>query len=151
MFQKLLQHKSQIVLFILAVFGFALIRNYEDALFYDPLLAFFKGEYSNSTIPILIEWKLYISLFFRYMLNTLLSLFIIYVLFKNKEYLKLASMLYIFFFVTLMVLFIIVIHYFSDKTMLLFYIRRFIIQPIFLLLFIPGFYFQQEQIKKQNP
>lgn len=150
MFQKLLQHKTQIFLFILAVLGFALIRNYENIIFYDPLLVFFKGEYSNSPIPSIIEWKLYLSLFFRYFLNTLLSLFIIYMLFKNKEHIKLATILYIFFFVILMVLFIVVMHFFNDKVMAVFYIRRFIIQPIFLLLFVPGFYIQQENMKKQK-
>ena len=150
MIQKLLQHKAQIFLILLAIICFALIRNYEESIFYDPLLVFFKGEYSNSAIPQVIEWKLYLSLFFRYVLNTLLSLFIIYVLFKNKEHIKLATILYVIFFVILILLFIVMMNFFSDKVMAVFYIRRFIIQPIFLLLFVPGFYFQQENVKKQK-
>ena len=150
MFQKLLQHKTQIFLVLLAIIGFALIRNYEGKIFYDPLLEFFKGEYSNRPVPAVMQWKLYLSLFFRYLLNTLLSLFIISVLFKNKEHVKLATILYIFFFVILMLLFVVVMNFFSDKVMAVFYIRRFIIQPIFLLLFVPGFYFQQENSKKQK-
>lgn len=150
MFQNLLQHKARVFLFVLAVFGFALIRNFENTLFYDPLLVFFKGEYSNNSIPDLIEWKLYLSLFVRYFLNSALSVFIIYIIFKNKEHVKLTAYLYFFFFVVLMLLFIGLIHFFSEKVMAVFYVRRFLIQPIFLLLFIPGFYFQQEQVKKQN-
>ena len=150
MIRKLLQHKAQIFLVVLAIICFALIRNYEESIFYDPLLVFFKGEYSNSAIPQVIEWKLYLSLFFRYVLNTLLSLFIIYVLFKNKEHIKLATILYVIFFVILILLFIVMMNFFSDKVMAVFYIRRFIIQPIFLLLFVPGFYFQQENVKKQK-
>ena len=150
MFQKLFQDKTQIFFVLLAIIGFALIRNYEGQIFYDPLLDFFKGEYANSAIPSVIEWKLYLGLFFRYLLNTLLSLFIVYVLFKNKEHIKLATMLYIFFFVILMLLFIVMMNFFSNNVMLLFYIRRFIIQPILLLLFVPGFYFQQENLKKQK-
>jgi exosortase F-associated protein len=38
----------------------------------------------------------------------------------------------------------------DDDKMLVFYIRRFIIQPIFLLLFVPAFYFQQLASKKNN-
>lgn len=151
MLLKIINYKSQITLFILSIVGFALIRNFEDRLFYDPFLTFFKGLFAEKPLPKLIEWKLYLSLFFRYFLNSALSVFIIYVLFKNKEHIKLAATLYVFFFLILMLLLIVVLHFYSDRLMAIFYIRRFIIQPIFLLLFIPGFYFQQEHIKKQNP
>ena len=84
-------------------------------------------------------------------MNTILSFFIIYILFKNKEFLKLASILYIVFFLILIVLFVVVVQFFKEQLMVLFYIRRFIIQPLFLLLFIPGFYFQQYDLKKVKP
>ena len=150
MIQKILKHKTQIFLVILAIVGFAVIRNYEEVLFYDPFLIFFKNEFSHQQLPDFVEWKLLFHLFLRYVVNTVLSLFIIYILFRNKGFLKLASVLYIVFFVILMLSFLVVIHFFSDQLMVLFYIRRFIIQPLFLLLFIPGFYFQQQDLKKQN-
>jgi exosortase F-associated protein len=150
MFQKLRRYQVQILLFFISVVGFAVIRYYESVFFYDPLLAFFKGEYFNRPLPLIIEWKLYFGFFWRYFLNSVLSIFVICVLFKNKEYVKLATFLYLLFFVVLMVLFIFVLRYFSEQVMALFYIRRFIIQPLFLLLFIPGFYFQQQDLKKQN-
>ena len=111
---------------------------------------FFKNEFSHQQLPDFVEWKLLFHLFLRYVVNTVLSLFIIYIFFRNKGFLKLASVLYIVFFVILMLSFLVVIHFFSDQLMVLFYIRRFIIQPLFLLLFIPGFYFQQQDLKKQN-
>lgn len=150
MIQKILKHKTQIFLVILAIVSFAIIRNYEEFLFYDPFLIFFKNEFSHQQLPDFVEWKLLFHLFLRYVVNTILSLFIIYILFRNKGFLKLASVLYIVFFVILMLSFLVVIHFFSDQLMVLFYIRRFIIQPLFLLLFIPGFYFQQQDLKKQN-
>ena len=150
MIQKILKHKTQIFLVILAIVGFALIRNYEEDLFYDPFIGFFKNDFFNQELPQFLEWKLLLHLFLRYVVNTILSLFIIYILFRNKGFLKLASVLYIVFFVILMLSFLVVIHFFSDQLMVLFYIRRFIIQPLFLLLFIPGFYFQQQNLKKQN-
>lgn len=150
MLQKLLKSKSQIIAVLFAVIGFALIRNYEDVLFYDPLLDFFKGTFSDKPLPEMVEAKLYLNLFLRYALNTILSLYIIYSLFNNKEFVKLAAFLYVVFFVILMVLFIIAIHFFADRLMFIFYVRRFIIQPIFLLLFVPGFYFQQYEIKKSK-
>ena len=150
MIQKIFQHKTQIFLVVLAIVGFALIRNYEEDLFYDPFIGFFKNDFFNQELPQFLEWKLLLHLFLRYVVNTILSLFIIYILFRNKGFLKLASVLYIVFFVILMLSFLVVIHFFSDQLMVLFYIRRFIIQPLFLLLFIPGFYFQQQDLKKQN-
>ena len=63
MIHKILKHKNQIFLIILAVIGFAVIRNYEDFLFYDPFLNFFKNKASQSPFPQYIEWKLFVSLF----------------------------------------------------------------------------------------
>lgn len=146
MIQKIIQHKSQIFLFFLIVLALALIRNYETSLFYDPLLTFFHNEFSNKPLPQFVEWKLLLNLFFRYTLNTILSLLLIRVLFNNTDFIKLAAVLYVVFFVILMALFWIVICFFDDQLMLLFYIRRFLIQPLFLLLFIPGFYFQMSKL-----
>ncbi|NBU81103.1 MAG: exosortase F system-associated protein, partial [Flavobacteriaceae bacterium] len=48
----------------------------------------------------------------------------------------------------LMISFVFVLTFFAEESkMTLFYIRRFLIQPIFILLFIPGFYYQKK-IKK---
>ena len=135
--QKLVKYRFQIFSVLIAITALALVRNYEDMLFYDPFLNFFKGQYSHQPLPELIEWKLYLNLFFRYLVNTLLSLFMIHALFKNNEFLKLASVLYVVFFIILLALFILTIHVFSDRLMLLFYIRRFIIQPIVCCYGIP--------------
>ncbi|MDD3004994.1 exosortase F system-associated protein [Flavobacterium sp.] len=148
MIRKIIQHKTQIFLFFLIVLAFALVRNYESKLFYDPLLAFFHNEFSSNPLPELIEWKLLLHLFFRYAINTALSLLVIRVLFNNADFIKLATVLYVLFFVVLMLLFLMVWHFFDDQLMLLFYIRRFLIQPLFLLLFIPGFYFQMSELNK---
>jgi exosortase F-associated protein len=148
MLQKLFKYIFQFFIVLVVIVIFALIRNFEDTLFYDPFLNFFKGEYAQKSIPQVIEWRLYLNLLLRYLLNTFLSLFVIFIIFKNAEYVKLASLLYFVFLIILLPLFIFTIHFFSERPMLLFYIRRFIIQPMFLLLFIPGFYFQQVSVKK---
>lgn len=150
MIQNLLKHKGQILTIVLIIVGFAFIRNYEDDLFYDPFLEFFKGSFTDRPLPQVIEWKLYFNLLLRYLINSVLSLLFIYTLFKNNEFLKLATILYVFFFVVLVILFAATLHFFSDRLMLLFYVRRFLIQPLFLLLFVPGFYFQQYDMKKSK-
>jgi len=74
--------------------------------------------------------------------------FLIYALFLDKEIFKFSIILYLFFLVLLFVFFFLILEYYPDGNWLLFYIRRFIIQPIFVLLFIPAFYYQQQNLKK---
>lgn len=145
MLQKLLHHKVRILSAILLVILLALIRAYEDSLFYDPFLNYFKTHYHNLPLPKVENVSLFFGLFFRYFLNTAVSLAMIYVLFKDIEAVKFASILYLVFFVILVVAFFFVFSFFGEANkMALFYIRRFLIQPIFLLLFLPGFYYQKQ-------
>ncbi|SHF99973.1 exosortase F-associated protein [Flavobacterium fluvii] len=145
MLRKILNHKVRILLATILVLFLALIRAYEDFLFYDPFLNYFKTDYHNLPLPEIENVSLFFGLLFRYFLNTVLSLAIIYVLFKDIEAVKFASILYSFFFVVLVIVFFFVFSYFGEANkMALFYIRRFIIQPIFLLLFLPAFYYQKQ-------
>jgi exosortase F-associated protein len=137
-------------LFILPfIIGFAIIRLFESEWFYDPFLSYFKGAYQSEAFPEFESFKLFFNLFLRYFLNTVLSLGIIYVLFRNKEFLKVASFLYVVFFVLLLGAFFYLVNY-SDNSFVLFYIRRFLIQPLFLLLFVPAFYFQKSVEKNAS-
>ncbi|MBD2001699.1 exosortase F system-associated protein [Trichocoleus sp. FACHB-40] len=88
--------------------------------------------------------QLGLSLFLRYALNTLLSLGIIGLIFKDKSILKMCSILYTAFFIILIAAFYIVLNTNDPNMLVLFYIRRFIIQPLFLILFIPAFYYQNK-------
>jgi exosortase F-associated protein len=145
MLQKLLNHKVRILLATLLVLLLVLIRAYEDVLFYDPFLNYFKEDYYNLPLPEIDNVQLLFGLFLRYFLNTVLSLAIIYVLFKDIEAVKFASILYLVFFIILVVAFFFVFSFFGETNkMALFYIRRFLIQPIFLLLFLPAFYYQKQ-------
>ena len=145
MLQKLLNHKVRILLAALLVLLLVLIRAYEDVLFYDPFLNYFKADYYNLPLPEIENVSLFFGLLFRYFLNNVLSLAIIYVLFKDIEAVKFASILYLVFFIILIVAFFFVFSFFGETNkMTLFYIRRFLIQPIFLLLFLPAFYYQKQ-------
>lgn len=121
------------------------IRFFESKLFYDPFLHFFKSDYQNNPLPNFESFKLLLSLFLRYLANTLLSISIIYLLFQNKMHVKIASFLYLILFVVLIIVFSFLV-FASDKPdyLLLFYVRRFLIQPVLLLLLIPAFYFQKK-------
>uniref|UniRef100_UPI0040473CDC exosortase F system-associated membrane protein n=3 Tax=Flavobacterium TaxID=237 RepID=UPI0040473CDC len=88
--------------------------------------------------------KLFFGLFSRYLLNTLLSLGIIYLLFKQIQLVQFSAILFLVLFAILILLFYAVLFLSSQPDyLILFYLRRFLIQPIFLVLFIPAFYYQQ--------
>ena len=145
MLKNLLNHKRRIVVIMLFVVGLILIRTYEDLLFYDPFLNYFKLDYHNLSLPEVDYLKFFFGLLFRYFGNSLFSLSIIYVIFKDFELTKFASLLYLVFFVILVgALFFVLSQGDQANKMTLFYIRRFLIQPLFLLLFIPAFFYQKQ-------
>ena len=146
MLQKLLKYPKRIVLVVLLVALLALVRAFEEILFYDPLLQYFKNDYQSQPFPDVDKVNLFLNLLFRYFLNTILSLAIIQVIFIDMRLTKFASILYVVFFILLAAIFFSIIT-FRDQpdTLFIFYVRRFLIQPIFLLLFIPAFFYQQNQ------
>lgn len=144
MLKTLLTHKFRFIAVLLFILSFALIRVYEDNLFYDPFLNYFKSDYNALPLPVYNSFRLFIGLLFRYGLNTALSLGLIFTLFKDVGMVKFASFLYAFFFLVLIATFYIIIYLYGEhNNLMLFYVRRFLIQPIFVLLFIPAFYYQK--------
>lgn len=145
MLQKLINNKIRLVQFIFLVALLVGIRAYEDQLFYDPFLDYFKSDFALLPLPNFDALQLFLGLLFRYTLNTAISLGIIYVLFKEMQMVKFALVLYYFFFMILIGAFFFIIYYSREHNhLVLFYVRRFLIQPIFVLLFVPGFYFQKQ-------
>ncbi len=144
MLQKTLNNKLRIVQLIILVVLLALIRAFENELFYDPFLAFFKQDFTNLSLPKVDSFLLFLGLLFRYALNTALSLGVIYIIFQEVTMVKFALVLYSFFFlISTIAFFYIVLFTTENYNWILFYVRRFLIQPIFLLLFIAGFYYQK--------
>jgi exosortase F-associated protein len=147
MLQKLLSDKKKIGWALFLVLLLVLIRAFEETLFYDPFLDYFKSEYAHQAFPKINIVKLFFSLGMRFYLNSMISLFLLYVLFKDKQIVKFTAFLYMVLGSILMISFIFTLTFFAHEKMTLFYIRRFLIQPIFILLFIPAFYYQK-QIKR---
>lgn len=146
--QQIVNHKLRIVATIPFILLLVLIRGYEDMLFYDPFLSYFKTDYFNLPIPKFDELKLFFGLLFRYFLNTIFSLGIIFILFRDIQAIKFSIFLYsVFFIVLIVVLYALLYFYDEPNKMTLFYVRRFLIQPIFLLLFLPAFYYQFQTTK----
>ena len=148
MLQMLIKNKSKIGWSLFLILLLVLIRAFEDVLFYDPFLNYFKDEYAHLPFPKINIFKLFFSLGMRFYLNSVISLFLLYVIFKDTQIVKFSAFLYIVLGSVLMISFIFMLNFFGEgNKMTLFYIRRFLIQPIFILLFIPAFYYQK-QIKK---
>ena len=143
MLKYLIKNRLKLVIVMLLVFLLALVRIFENALFYDPFSYYFEGDYLNLTFPEYSNVKLLLSLLSRYFLNSSISLAIIYVLFKDLPLTKFAAFLYLIFFLILIAVFFALITFSgNENNFIIFYIRRFLIQPIFVLLFIPAFYYQ---------
>jgi len=135
-----------IILFFSLLF---LVRAFEADLFYDPLIIYFQNDYLYQQIPDIDSWRLIVNMLWRYILNSFISLGIIYLVFRKKNFVKFSAFF-------LMVAFMILIFFhgillktnFEDGYLFPFYIRRFIIHPIFLFLLLPAFYVQKKQKKK---
>lgn len=120
------------------------VRAFEDQIFYDPFLAYFRGNYTNEPLPAVSPVKLFLSIGFRYYLNSILSIGLLHVLFGDARITKFSILLYAFFGTVLMIaFFFMMLKLGGPNKMYLFYVRRFLIHPVLLLLFVPAFYYQK--------
>jgi exosortase F-associated protein len=144
MLKKMSNHKIRFLSLFFLLVGLVLVRVFEDDLFYDPFLQFFKSNTKNRLLPNFDGLKLFFGLFLRYLFNSLLSLGIIYLLFRQTQLVKFSAVLFLVLFAILILLFYIVLCFSNQPDyLILFYLRRFLIQPLFLILFVPAFYYQQ--------
>ncbi len=121
-----------------------LIRAFENELFYDPLITYFQNDYLYSSMPEVNTWKLVVDLLFRYTLNSLITLSIIYIAFDKKRFVKFAGFFLMLAFIILIVAFVFLLRgEFRQGYLLPFYVRRFLIHPLFLLLLFPAFYYMK--------
>lgn len=133
---------------VILVLLLVLVRQFERELFFDPFMAFFEGSYeAGEKIP--LQW--YLNLVFRFLLNTGISIGIIYLCFRNRGVVKFSLVLYGFLFLLLFPVFVFLMGevHFGDY-LPVFYIRRFLIHPVLLLLLIPAFFYQRIRSGKQE-
>ena len=144
-----MRKEVRFLLLLVLLSMFVLIRAFEETLFYDPLIVYFQNNYLYGEIPEIHIWKLVVDILFRYGLNSLITLGIIYVAFKKKSYVKFTGFFLMVAFIVLLVVFVYLLRGgFEEGYLFPFYIRRFLIHPLFILLLIPAFYYQQ--ISKEN-
>ncbi|WP_396181523.1 exosortase F system-associated membrane protein [Flavobacterium sp.] len=132
------------------VVSLLLIRMFEKDLFYDPFLEFFRGDTQNKIVPEFDAFKLFLGLLYRFFINGMLTILILYFLFKDFLIVKLTSFLLLIFFVVLIIAFFSLLHFSeSPDYLFVFYVRRFLIQPLFLILFVPAFFYQKVLINNK--
>ena len=128
------------VLFLSLIF----LRGFYRDFLYDPFIEFFSKDYLNSEFPKIDELYYFLTICIRFFINTGISLAIIFLFFSKKAFVLMALKIYIVVFVILNILFFLELKFnFSNTYLLLFYVRRFLIHPLLLLVLLPAFYYQQ--------
>lgn len=134
---------------ILGVLGLVGIRMVEQQLFYDPFLEYFHIANKNAKFPDFDWIRLILNHFFRFSLNLILSALVIHFIFQNRKWTVQAVVLMLIIFAFTFPIYLYCIHTkFEIGYLFSFYMRRFVIQPLILLLIIPLFYYRK-QIQSQ--
>ncbi|AUC75367.1 exosortase F system-associated membrane protein [Olleya sp. Bg11-27] len=128
------------LLFMLLV----LVRWFQNELFYDPYLLFFQNDYLYIDSPRQETFKLVTNTALRFVINSGISLLILFMFFKDLSIVKFSALIYLFsFFILIMLYLYFVLDPKQEQYYLFFNVRRFLIQPILLLLLLPAFYYNR--------
>ncbi|WP_312075142.1 exosortase F system-associated membrane protein [Chryseobacterium sp.] len=139
------------LLVLVGIAGIVSVRIFEDSLFYDPFLNYFHDATKNAKFPD-FEWtRLISSHLFRFVLNLVSSCIIIHFIFKNKDWtVQGAVLISIIFAITFPIYLFCVADRFEIGYLFSFYIRRFVIQPLILLLIVPLFYYRKQLLLRNE-
>ena len=94
---------TRYIFVVILVLVLMAIRGFEDYLFYDPYLQFFENDYLYIDNPRREVAKLVFFTSLRYLLNTLASLGILYLIFNDKVMIKFSVLLYAIAYVLLLI------------------------------------------------
>lgn len=126
------------------IFGLIGVRILEEKIFYDPFQAYFHLANKHASFPDFNWMPLILNYLFRFGLNLLLSAGIVYLIFKNKKWtIQALVLMLIVFAITFPIYLYCIQTRFEIGYLFSFYMRRFVIQPLILLLIIPLFYYRQ--------
>lgn len=136
---------------VLAIAGLIGVRFVEDKIFYDPFLDYFHAASKKAIFPDFQWGKLILNYVFRFLLNLIFSAVAVHFIFKNFKWTMQAIVLML---IVFAVTFPIYLYCISDRFeigyLFSFYMRRFVIQPLILLLIIPLFYYRKNLIKAHH-
>ena len=125
-----------------------LIRLFEFEYFNDGLIHFFKHDYLTEKLPWAPLNTVVLTDSIRYWLNAVISIMILNLFFWQKDLNKFLALIYTVAFLVLIALFIYFLkHYEAGNYLGLFYVRRFLIQPLLLFILLPALLYQQQKLK----
>ena len=134
---------------IIGILGLIGVRAIEDRAFYDPFLDFFHEANKKADFPEFDWGKLVINHIFRFLLNLAFSALIIHFLFRKRQWTVQAVVLMLLVFaITFPIYLYCISTKFEIGYLFSFYMRRFVIQPLILLLIVPMFYYRKQLIEK---
>ncbi len=142
-----MNRKVSLILIALLFIFLVGFRSIANRMFYDPFLHYFDHDYLSEPIPNYNSYKLLLHLFFRYLINTLGSLGIIWIAFKDKNLLQFSLKFYVIAFLFLSFAYFTLLNgELKDGYLLVFYIRRFLIHPLLLIVLLPAFYYKRGKL-----
>lgn len=140
----------KILILITLLFLLIGVRAFLEPCFYDPLIEYFKENSLIKPLPELNFPIYFANIFYRYFINSSISIFIIYLIFNEKKTLNFVLKFYIISFIILVGLLFSALNIESlNNNLLIFYVRRFLIQPLFLFILLPAIYYQNLKLKNK--
>lgn len=128
-----------------------LVRAFGDQYLYDPFTSYFQLDYLYKNIPKYDTLFMFFSLFVRYFINGIISLAIIYVAFHNKRLVIFSVKFYVLAFIVLSIIYYLLLRSgMGNGYLFTFYVRRFIIHPMFILILLPAFYYHQRILNREG-
>lgn len=132
------------LLVLLSLFLTLIAVRFFESSFNDPLHDYFQNDYLTKPLPELNKALIIGLTLLRYLINSILSISIIYLLFPQKKVLKFSIKFYLYILIFLIITFTFLLNRsVSESYVPLFYVRRLLINPIFILILIPAFYYQK--------
>jgi exosortase F-associated protein len=133
----------------LSALGLVGLRYVADRFLYDPFAQFFQPDLPLP-MPEYDVWRLFWSINLRFLGNASLSLLLIYSLFKRSDWLKIALILLLLQHVLCLAAYLYFAHHhFQIGLHPSYYVRRFLLQPLMLLVLLAIFYYQQHADKSK--
>lgn len=131
------------LLLLISISGLIGVRVAEEYLFYDPFLLYFKESSIRMPFPDFNWSHLVLNHIYRFLLNLIFSSAVMYALFSNRQWMFQAVFLMLIIFAVTFSLYLYSLHIeFRLGELFSFYMRRFVIHPVSLLILVSIFYYR---------
>lgn len=134
---------TKILLIGFLVMLLAMVRMFEYQFLYDPFMYFFENAFRNHE-RLLFTQEMFFNVFLRFLINTVISLTILYVAFRDMGIIKFSGVIYALFFIILFPSFVYLMQNVQpDDYLAAFYVRRFLAHPVLILILLPAFFYNR--------